>query len=71
MMNPFLLVPQKKTGKTRIELNEELAAQQYAQIVRNSGSHRNMGLWAGNLLIRIGKKLAEQDIEMQTSKEHA
>jgi hypothetical protein len=71
MMNPFLQVPPEKTGKNRTTINEELAVQQYAQTVRSSSPRRNIGLWLGNLLIRMGKKLAEQDIEMKTSKEHA
>ena len=71
MMNPFLLVPPSKTGKNRTEINEELVAQSYAQTAKDSRPRRNIGLWVGNLLIRMGKKMAERDIDMKTSKEHA
>ncbi len=71
MMNPFLQVPAPKTGKYRKAMNDELNQEQSAQFVANSAPRKNLGLWVGNLLIRMGKKLAEQDIEMKTSKEHA
>jgi hypothetical protein len=71
MLNPFLQLPPQKTGKRRTEMNEELAAQLDAQLAQTPSTRKNLGLWAGNLLIRMGKKLAEQDIEMTTSKEHA
>jgi hypothetical protein len=71
MLNPFLQLPPQKTGKNRTEMNDELAAQFEAQLVQSSTTRNNLGLWAGNLLIRMGKKLAEQDIDMKASKEHA
>jgi hypothetical protein len=70
MMNPFLVIPPEKTGKHRKAINEEMAAE-YSQFVKNTAPRKNVGLWVGNLLIRMGKKLAEQDIELKTSKEHA
>ena len=71
MMNPFLQIPPEKTGKNRTALDDEMAAQLYAQTIRSSTPRKNVGLWVGKLLIKMGKKLAEQDIEMKTSKEHA
>ena len=71
MMNPFLQVPAPKTGRGRTAMNDELNAERYAHLVANTAPRSNLGLWVGNLLIRMGKKLAQQDIEMKTSKEHA
>jgi hypothetical protein len=71
MMNPFLQVPAQKPGKGRKAMNDELAAEQYAQSESNRAPHGNIGLWVGNLLIRMGNKLTQQDIDMKTSKEHA
>jgi hypothetical protein len=70
-MNPFLQVPPPKTGKTRSAMNEEQAAQEYTSLVKSSAPRSNIGLLVGNLLIRMGNKLAEKDIEMKTSKGHA
>jgi hypothetical protein len=71
MMNPFLQVPPPKADKSRLALSEEQAAHQYSRTVSIPAPRSNLGLFIGKLLIRMGKKLAEQDIEMKTSKEHA
>jgi hypothetical protein len=71
MLNPFLQFPPEKTRKNQNEMNEELAAQIHAQPAKDPTQRTNLGLWAGTLLIKMGKKLAQQDIEMKTSKEHA
>ena len=71
MMNPFLQLPPKNTGKRRTAMDDEMATQQYSQTFRDPASRKNLGLWVGNLLIRMGKKLADQDVELKTSKEHA
>lgn len=71
MMNPFLQVPPSKADKTRFAISEEQAAQQYGRTASIPARRANLGLLVGKLLIRMGKKLAEQDLEMKTSKEHA
>ena len=71
MMNPFLQMPPEKKVKNRTAMDDEMAAQQFSQTFRSPAPRKNMGLWVGNLLIRMGKRLAEQDIEMKTSKDHA
>jgi hypothetical protein len=71
MLNPFLQFPPEKAKKNQVEINEELAAQINAQPARKPSKHKNLGLWTGNLLIRMGKKLTEQEHELKTSKEHA
>jgi hypothetical protein len=72
MMNPYLQFPPEKAEKKRTEMNEELAAQVNGQLARNASSKQmNVGLWIGNLLIRMGKKLTEREIDLKTSKEHA
>ncbi len=71
MMNPFLQVPPQQARKDRKTMNDELSAEQYAQLLSKSAPRRNLGLWIGSLLIRMGNRLAQQDIEMKTSKEHA
>lgn len=74
MMNPIFQYPPEKRRKNRNEKDEELAIlaeQLKAKSAKVTSTHKNIGLWAGNLLIRMGKKLAEQDIDLKTSKEHA
>lgn len=71
MLNPFLQFPPEKAKKNQTEMNEELAAQMKSQPARKPSTHKNLGLWTGNLLIRMGKKLTEQEHELKTSKEHA
>jgi hypothetical protein len=71
MMNPFFQIPPEKPGRNRTAMDDEMAAHQYAQTSKGSAPRKNIGLWVGKLLIRMGKKLAEQDVEMITSKERA
>ena len=74
MMNPVFQYPPEKRRKNRTEKDEELfalAGQPNAKPAKVPSTRKNIGLWAGNLLIRMGKKLAEQDIDLKTSKEHA
>lgn len=72
MMNPYLQFPPEKAEQKRMEMNEELAAQANGQLARNaSAKQANVSLWIGNLLIRMGKKLTEREIDLKTSKEHA
>jgi hypothetical protein len=71
MMNPYLQVPPKQAEKARKVMNDELTAGQYAEILSKPAPRRNLGLWIGSLLIRMGNRLAQQDVEMKTSKEHA
>ena len=71
MLNPFFQFPPEKTGKKRTEMNKELDAQVNTQLARNPSKHLDLGLWTGNLLIRMGKKLTERDIDMENCKENA
>jgi hypothetical protein len=71
MMNPFLQFPPEKTGRKRTEMHKELDAQVNIQLAQSHARRIDIGLWAGNLLIRMGKKLTERDIDMETCKENA
>ena len=71
MMNPFLHFPPEKADKKPTEMNEALAEQVTRSLTNNTSSPVNIGLWTGNLLIRIGKKLTERETDLNTSKEHA
>ena len=71
MMNPFLQFPPEKADKKTTEMNQALAEQVTRNLANNASSHLNIGLWTGNLLIRIGKKLTERETKLNTSKEHA
>ena len=71
MLNPFFQFPPEKTGKKQTEMNKELDAQVNTQLAQHPIKSAALGLWAGNLLIRIGKKLTEREIDMNTSKENA
>ncbi len=70
MINPFIqnLPPKKLDGTTK---NDALAAEQYARAIENPIPRVNAGLWLGKLLIRMGEKLAKQDIEMKGTKQSA
>jgi hypothetical protein len=70
-MNPFLQFPPEKTGKKQTEMNKELDAQVKIHLAQHPIKRAALGLWAGNLLIRMGKKLTEREIDMNISKEHA
>jgi hypothetical protein len=71
MMNPFLQFPPEKTGKRRTEMHKELDAQVNIHLAQSHARRVDIGLWTGNLLIRIGKKLTERNIDIETSKENA
>jgi len=71
MLNPFIQFPPEKTEKKRTEMNKELDAQVNIQLAQYPAKHVDIGLWAGNLLIRMGKKLTERDIDMENCKENA
>jgi hypothetical protein len=71
MMNPFLQLPPEKAGKKQTKMSYEQEALVNDQSARNRSRRSKIGLWTGNLLIRIGKKLTEREIDMNTSKEHA
>jgi len=72
MMNPYFQFPPGKAEKKQTEMNEALAAQVEEQLAWNAASKRvSKGLFTGNLLVKMNKKLTKRQIELKTSKEHA
>ena len=71
MLNPFLQpVPAKKQAHPQND-HEELAAEIYGHSLDTSVPRPNVGLWVGRLLIRMGEKLANEDVESKSSRQAA
>ena len=72
MMNPYFQFPPEKAEKKHTEMNEALATQVEEQLAWNAASKRvSKGLFIGNLLVKMNKKLTKQQIDLKTSEEHA
>ncbi len=71
MLNPFLQVEPAKKRRQIIGGNEEFAAQQHGHILDSMPARPSMGLWVGRLLIRMGEKLAKEDIHLKNARENA
>jgi hypothetical protein len=70
MYNPFLFPTKTERPRRLTVATEEAIAQLHGRSVDSNG-HADAGLWLGRLLIRIGEKLARQDIELGHLKGHA
>ena len=70
MLNPFIQVGADE--KRRKHLNE---AEEFAQMtgysVDTASPRPPMGLWLGRLLIKMGRKLAKEDVDLKISRENA
>ncbi len=72
MFNPFLLqaLPPERPGLFTDE--EEKFAHHHGRVVTGVLPHGpGVSLYIGKLLIRMGARLAKQDIEFKASTEHA
>jgi hypothetical protein len=71
MLNPFLQpVPAKKQAHPQND-RDELTATLYGHSLDTAVPQANVGLWVGKLLIRMGEKLANEDIQSKKSAENA
>jgi hypothetical protein len=71
MLNPFIQVgPEEKRRKSTNEV-EEYAAQVTGYSVDTASPRPPMGLWLGRLLIRMGRKLAKEDVDLKITRENA
>lgn len=70
MLNPFIQYVPREKDKGTTRGREESLAEMYAHSVDTSSPHPSMGLWVGKLLIRMGEKLAKQDMPLKTNREN-
>ncbi len=70
MLNPFVQFVQREKDKGAPRRREETIAEMYGHSVDTSSPHPSMGLWVGKLLIRMGEKLAKQDMPLETDREN-
>ena len=71
MLNPFLQTQSAEKRRKIIGGTEEFAAQQHGQALGSLTPRPSLVLWAGRLLIRMGEKLAKEDIDLKTTRESA
>ena len=71
MLNPFLQPRSAEKTRQHRAGAEDLPAQIHGHSLDTSTPHPSMGLWIGRLLIRMGEKLAQQDIELKTTRENS
>ena len=71
MFNPFLQTEPRKKRWQIIGGNEESTAQRQGRILDSMPEQPSVGLWMGRLLIRMGQKLAKEDVDLKISRENA
>ena len=72
MLDPFLQQLPPKEPQSLFSESEEHLAQRHGRLVQGPAGHRSgPGLWLGKLLIKMGAKLAKQDVELKAMREHA
>jgi hypothetical protein len=70
MLNPFLQPMPDKKQRQMTTNSEEFSAQMYGHSLDTSKPHSSVGLWVGQLLIRMGQKLTKHDTDLQTLKDN-
>ncbi len=64
MLNPFIQDPLSHKEKERV-INAEMDAHRFAHVAERPRSQA--ALWLGNLLIKMGEKLTEREVEMKSA----
>jgi len=70
MLNPFIQSPRTENDRPTLT-DDEALVQIYGQCLNADVSQPSVGLWVGKLLIRMGEKLAKEDMQLKSSREHA
>ncbi len=71
MLNPFIQIGAEKKRRENLNQTEESVAQVYGHSLDTASPRPAMGLWLGRLLIRMGQKLAKQDMDLKIDRERA
>jgi len=71
MLNPLIQSLPLKNGKYSKKVEKKAVAHQDAATFEKQTRQPSLVLWVGNLLIRMGKRLTEPNMEMKRSREHA
>ncbi len=71
MLNPFIQIGAEKKHRKGASEIDESAVQVYGHSVDTASPRPAMGLWLGRLLIRMGQKLAKEDINLKMKRERA
>ncbi len=69
MLNPFIQDPSSIKEKRPKEIKQPLDAERLS--TNPTERPHGAALWVGKLLIRMGKKLTDQDYELKSTQENA
>jgi len=69
MFNPFLQPLPTEKRRHNPATNGDFPAEFYGHSLDTSSPRPSVGLWIGRLLIKMGEKLAKQDVELKTTRE--
>ena len=70
-MNPFMNYPFGKIGKEAAMINDEKLAQRNGNTIKNRTAPGYWAWWLGNLMIRIGTKLAKENHPLRNANQIA
>ncbi len=71
MLNPFIQIGAEEKRRKGASETEESVVQVYGHSADTASPRPAMGLWLGRLLIRMGKKLAKEDMNLKMDRERA
>ena len=71
MLDPFVQLASSEKGKKFAGPAGETFGEMYGHSIDTASPRPSVGLWVGRLLIRMGEKLAKQDIPLKRDRENA
>ncbi len=71
MLDPFVQIVSDEKGKRLHTTGGETFGEMYGHSIDTASPHPGVGLWLGKLLIRMGQKLAKQEVSMKMDREKA
>ncbi len=71
MLNPFIQIGTEEDRRKGAGESEKPVVQLYGHSADTASPRPAMGLWLGRLLIRMGKKLAKEDMNLKMNRERA
>ena len=72
MLNPIILQPERKDKRSKNSAAApEFSTEIYGHSLDTSTPRPSVGLLVGRLLIRMGQKLAKEDVDLKISRENA
>ena len=71
MLNPFIQIGTEEDRRKGASEIDKSVVQAYGHSLDTASPRPAMGLWLGRLLIRMGQKLAKEDMNLKVNRERA